>query len=301
MAIIQARTRLLLRAGVSQNTYAAYDTARITFDRFRACHSLGLCWPATNQHVVLFISSCYEKGFSPATIATYCSGISFHHKINSWTDPTDTFVVKKLLEGCRRSRKRTDDRAPISQKLLACITKTLSDICYGSYECTLFSAAYTLAYFGLFRVSELVFTKATVSDRPLLFSDISFDNDRSVLQVCIRKCKTNQNGNPIKLHISASTGDSICCIKNMMAYLKVRPAGQGYLFCHKNNTPLTRYQFSSILSKAIKKIGLPSTQFKTHSFRIGRASDLAARGVSMETIKQMGRWHSDSYKKYIRL
>lgn len=301
MVNIQSTSRQLLRASMSENTHTAYRTALSAFNRFRDYHQLSNDWPANSQQVVLFVASCFEKGFSSSTICSYCSGISFHHKINSWIDPTDTFIVKKLLEGCRRSRCYIDNRAPITKQILQNILKALTDICYGDFECKLFAAAYSLAYFGLFRVSELAFTSASQSDRPLQYSDILYKKDKTAIFVQIRRSKTNQAGKPIKICIQKSAEDELCCIKHMTAYLQLRPKHKGYLFCHQNKSPLTRYQFSSILAKAIRKLGLPGYQFKTHSFRIGRATDLAKSGFSADAIKKAGRWSSDNYAKYIRI
>ena len=74
--------------------------------------------------------------------------------------------------------------------------------------------------------------------------------------------------------------------------MQARPKYKGYFLCHLNRDPLTRYQFNSILNKCISKIGLSTKIFKTHSFRIGRATDLAKEGVSSENIKKLGRWSS---------
>ena len=68
-----------------------------------------------------------------------------------------------------------------------------------------------------------------------------------------------------------------------------------------NGSPLTRSQFTGVLAKAIRCLGLPTQVYTSHSFRIGRASDLASKGLSNETIKQLGRWKSDAVERYIRL
>lgn len=47
---------------------------------------------------------------------------------------------------------------------------------------------------------------------------------------------------------------------------------QGPFFCHINAKPLTKYQFTSLLHKAVKFIGLDTSIFKSHSFRIGGAT-----------------------------
>ncbi len=63
-------------------------------------------------------------------------------------DPTEVFIVKKLLEGCRRSRRSRDTRAPITENILLKIVKVLRVICYSDYEGTLFKALFTLAYYA---------------------------------------------------------------------------------------------------------------------------------------------------------
>ena len=40
---------------------------------------------------------------------------------------------------------------------------------------------------------------------------------------------------------------------------------------------------------------------RSHSFRIGRATEMAKNRVDEETIKLCGRWISDSYLRYIRI
>jgi hypothetical protein len=40
--------------------------------------------------------------------------------------------------------------------------------------------------------------------------------------------------------------------------------------------------------------------YKTHSFIICRATDLAIMGVTAKAIMKAGRWNSDCYKLYIR-
>ena len=68
-----------------------------------------------------------------------------------------------------------------------------------------------------------------------------------------------------------------------------------------NESPLTRSQFTDVLAKAIRCLGLPTQVYTSHSFRVGRASDLASKGVPNETIKKLGRWKSNVVERYIRL
>ena len=250
----------------------------------------------------MFISYCFEQGYAPSTISTYVSGISFHHKVRGLHDPANSFIVRKLLEGCKRACGHDDIRAPITDSILQKLYSTLSNICFSSYECSLFRAAYLLAYFGLMRVSELAYTSALQPDRPLLYSDLQITRGSKALLISIRTSKTNQRGPPTTIRVPSSASDTLCAVKAMQDYLGKRPIGQEhkYLFCHANGAPLTRSQFSGVLAKAIQSIGLPVHIYTSHSFRIGRASVLAANGVPHEDIKKLGRWKSATYLRYIR-
>lgn len=290
----------LLAASFASNSQIVYENALLAFKTFRQNYNFSHIWPAPVEHVILFISYCFDLGYSPSTITTYLSGIGSYHKLLNLYDPTAAFIIKKMLEGCRRTRPRKDVRAPITEAILQKICSLLPDICYSIYEHYLFQAAYLTAYFGLLRVSELVFTSPMQANRPLLFSDVQVVNDPKALVVSIRASKTNQAGPPTVLRIPLSGHPSMCCVLAVQQFLHIRPANAQYFFCHANGAPLTRSQFSGVLSRAIRNIGLPAKLYTSHSFRIGRASDLSSRGVSNDTIKKLGRWRSNAFNGYIR-
>ena len=45
---------------------------------------------------------------------------------------------------------------------------------------------------------------------------------------------------------------------------------------------------------------MPKSTYKSHSFKIGAASDSFNMGISELEIKRKGRWNSEVYKRYIR-
>ena len=290
----------LLSASLSSSTHLVYRNALATFRNFRQSYSLCETWPAPVNHLTLFISFCFEMGYSPSTITTFISGVSFYHKIHQREDPTDAFIIRKLIEGCKRLRKRQDIRAPITESILTKICQILPNICFSFYEACLFRAAFLLAYYGLLRVSEIVFTNKVQADRPLLASDIQTEGGSKALLVSIRVSKTNQSGPPTILRIPVGKNHNLCCVSAIQRYLSLRPIGPPYLFVHSNGKPLTRSQFCGVLAKTIRSLGLPSQLYPSHSFRIGRATTLAAQCISNETIKKLGRWKSNAVERYIR-
>lgn len=118
-------------------------------------------------------------------------------------------------------------------------------------------------------------------------------------ELTIPSSKADQLGKGCKLFI-AQTKDSICPVNLITKYMAVRPKGNGQSFKQFDTSPLTRYQFVSVLNKILKLIGLPKSTYKSHSFRIGAASDSFNMGISELEIKRKGRWNSEVYKRYIR-
>lgn len=283
---------------MSENTKAVYNNAVRSFNQFREQHALDCIWPVPVSHVASYISYCFQNGYSPSTVTTYMSAISFVHKLRLFQDPTDSFIVKKLMEGFKRLQSCKDSRAPITEDILQKVCHSLSSVCYNQYEMALFKAVFCIAYFGLFRIGELVYTDQRQIHHALRFDDVKLKADRLIVR--LRISKTHQYGNPLFLHVQSNPDKTICPVTAMHDYLKFRTSLQGNLFCHANGLPLTRYQFGAILSKSITHIGLQSRYYKSHSFRIGRATSLAMKGVSSEQIKKLGRWKSDAFSKYIR-
>lgn len=272
-----------------------YRTAINAFTHFRQRISLPNLWPAPSLHFILFISYCFTNGRAASTISTYMAGLSFYHKLHSWADPLHIFVIRKLLEGCRRSRAHLDTRAPITYSLLTKVYDILPSICATSFELVLFRTLYVLAYYGLFRVSELISTRH--GGLPLQFQDVSIDSPPVSATLTLHSTKTSQS--PITFRIPRPDNGP-CPVTLLSHYLHIRPSQMGHLFIHRNGLPVTRYQFSSVLRHAVQSIGLPLSCYKSHSFRIGRATDLSLNGYSDSDIQCLGRWRSTAYQSYIR-
>jgi len=249
-------------------------------------------------HILLFISFLSVQNFAPSTINSHMAALSFVHSVNGWANPTESFLVRKLKEGCRRSNHRSDGRLPITPSLLEKLMKVLPLVCKSSYEAQLFKAAFLLAFFGFLRVGELAFTKNQDLSRLIALSDIRIVGD--LLTLRIRYSKTDQLGNAYYLSIQGSSEKELCPIAALLSYLDSRPLQEGPLFIHFNRRVITSAQFSHILKEGIKHLGLCPKYFGSHSFRIGAATAAAICGFDEESIKRLGRWKSSAYRLYIR-
>ena len=130
------------------NMRTVYINALKTFNAFRQQYGLRNMWPATESQIACFLSYCFQQGFSPSSVSTYLSAISFIHKMIQFSDPTQSFFIKKIVNGFRRLRSRSDVRAPITYDILVKICQVLPFVCYNTYEALLFKTTFSLAYFG---------------------------------------------------------------------------------------------------------------------------------------------------------
>lgn len=72
-------------------------------------------------------------------------------------------------------------------------------------------------------------------------------------------------------------------------------------FVFRDGSPVKPYQLSGVLRKAIKNLGVNPSDFGTHSLRIGFATQLDHRHVSLSEIRRRGRWKSNIIYRYIRM
>ena len=158
-------------------------------------------------------------------------------------------------------------------------------------------AVFTLAYFGLLRSAE--YTSSTSytyhPDTTLMLTNITFSNNLTLLSINLRASKTDPFRSGCVVRIS-STNNLFCPVAALHQYFGIHPNPAGPLFLFTDGHLLTRRSVSNILHSCF-----PGITLDTHSFRIGGASAAASAGVSDSTIQILGRWSSDTYRRYLCL
>ena len=96
------------------------------------------------------------------------------------------------------------------------------------------------------------------------------------------------------------TSSPVQYIRYSSFYVCVLTMPLAFLLIHIDKKGVTRCQFNFLLPKAIQFHSIQG-HFRPHSFRIGRATDLAKRGVPDSEIIVLGMWDSKAFQNYIRL
>jgi len=164
-------------------------------------------------------------------------------------------------------------------------------------------AACTLCFFGFLRSGEISVPSDNCYDpgAHLSLTDVAVDNlsDPSVLQVRIKASKTDPFRKGVDIFLGR-TGDDICPISAMLAYVAVRGDEPGPLFRFANGKPLTRDRLVTAVRVALSAAGRSEGHYAGHSFRVGAATTAAQCGIPDSAIQTLGRWKSAAYLDRVR-
>lgn len=239
------------------------------------------------------------------TVRSYLSAIRFYQIQSGLPDPSLSPCPKLpyVLKGIRKSSHAagTNHRLPLTPDHLRKIHSTWSQQPI-TFNKTMLWAAFCMGFFGFMRSGEFT---STVQDNELItsvsISDVSIDSrtNPQVLTIYVRRSKTDQFSEGKQIHLGR-TGNDLCPVSAILAYLAVRPRNPGPLFVYQDGSPLSRRQLVTQLRSALSEAGIDTTGFSGHSFRIGAATTAASAGLSDSLIQRLGRWKSDAFKSYIR-
>nr|XP_034320556.1 uncharacterized protein LOC117687691 [Crassostrea gigas]XP_034320557.1 uncharacterized protein LOC117687691 [Crassostrea gigas] len=113
-------TNILVRNSLSESTLSAYKSAYLTYKCFieQSFQYNASPLPPCVHHLSAFIAHCYLKGFAASTTSTLISSLSFIFQLGNYTDITQHFTIRKILQGFRKSKPSSDSRLPITPTIM---------------------------------------------------------------------------------------------------------------------------------------------------------------------------------------
>ena len=166
------------------------------------------------------------------------------------------------------------------------------------YKQHMLKALFLLAFHACMRAGEVVVSSESYHTLNFRHVQQIVQNGEPAFQITFPSYKHSKSSTTSIL--SAAQQQEYCPVTALRTYLVHRGTSRGPLFIDENSSPITRANFSAYLKSCLRIAGLPDHRYNTHSFRIGRATQLAQDKVPQSEIQSVGRWHSDAYQKYIR-
>lgn len=247
----------------------------------------------------LFVAHLFRKGYVAASVSTFLSAVAYLHKLAGKDDPTCSFLVKEAMTGFRRLKPSVNHKAPITIGLLEQLILAIPMLKLGQYTTLSFQAMFSLCFFALLRISEVV-TTPKAQNHVIKLRGLSFDHDSNFFSLTFFSFKHSQDSRTIKI---CPQSWHICPVRLLNQYLTVRPKSVSEeVFLDVCGSPFSKHTFVRVLQSALLFTATDKNlKFTTHSFRIGGATHAASCGLSDSQLRHLGRWSSNAFLQYIKL
>ena len=263
------------------------------------------------ERLSLYVTHMIDSGMQSASIKTYISGIKSTLADDGYDVNTTKLKLTSLTKACRLKYDRVRTRLPIQKGLLQLLLLGIERLYNRATNCQpylekLYKCIFILAYYGLMRIGEL-----TLSPHAVRARDVHNARNKNKILLILRTSKTHGRGSrPQEIRITADKSRTVS--RNHHEYCPFELTQQfsdsrgGYrnnrdiYFVFHDGNPVRPVDVRKLLKRLLKNLGLDHRLYDTHSFRIGRATDLIKMGHTLEAVKRFGRWKSNAVYKYIR-
>jgi len=273
----------------SDNTLKAYASAWREFEKFAGAGAL----PASPQTVIAYLVALADNGAKVSTIGVKLAAVSFRHKADKLTDPTEHEDVKLVVAGIRRELgTRPAKKAPVTlddlRKMVeACDSGTLA----GKRD----RALLLLGWAGAFRRSEL--TALDISDLQI----------NGAIKVMLKKSKSDQEGQGMVKTIPAIDDPTLDPVHALRSWLDASGIRSGAIFRKisrwdvMSEARLTSQSVALVVKSLAERAGLDPRQFSGHSLRSGFITAAATAGAQEWQIMEVsGHKSTTVLRQYIR-
>ena len=271
------------------------------------------------DRLTLFVGYLVEQNRQSSTVRSYISAIKAVLKMNNIRIEEDQFLLSSLTQACRLKNDRLKTRLPIRKAMLSVVLRETRKYFLNEgqpYLASLYQTIFCTCYYGLLRISEVC-----AGSHPILVRDMHIAHNKRTFMLVLRTSKTHGLESPpqiVKISSSSKSkpdskswlsynqsGTILVCLYNLHREYSRKRGGytsdaEPFFVFPDKKTILPR-QMSTSLKMMIKLSGFNETLYGSRSLRLGRTCDLYKLGLSVESIKKMGRWKSNVVFRYLKM
>lgn len=240
--------------------------------------SLSAVWPIPVEQVREFLDAMEFQGLPPTKIIMYMEGLSFISRMVDHPDPLPDPLFSAMMSRLKHRTRRSNEHSPVTIEVLRSLLGTLETVCSSPYECMLFRAIFTVAFFGVLHTENMVANHRNRAQPELLrLRDLQLTEGSATL--FLNPSHMGQQRYFIQLGLCEETW--VCPVEALHIYLAARPRGEGPLFVHSNSMAVTKREFLIIFYCGLRYAGLPPNQYGVHSFWLGNPNRSISRVVPL--------------------
>jgi len=297
----------LLKAGLSNNTWARYQTGWNNFTIYTRECEINWSFPIHVSIIRGYIVWCAARSLAASTIKTYLTAISFVQALNGHNrlDPNSDAICDLLLKGvqkiCPSKATCSSRRRAMSIPLLEILGHKICTSSWSSLKKKSVWAACTIAFFTAARMGELLSKTVRVGSNALQWENVLILEDRAVIKLTTRK--TEVQGGVLDIFeipkASYCPFNALIKLKHEHDVLKIN----GPVFLEDCKRALTMSRLNAILKEFYSPICSSSDTISCHSFRAAIPTAVMNIGIDNheDIIKNWGGWKSNCYSTYAKL
>ena len=269
------------------------------------------------DRLVLFTGFLIDNELKSTSVRSYLSAIRAVLTENDIVINENRFLLNSMTRAIRLKNDKLITKLPIRKELLLLILKEIKSYYEKEdrnqpYLDALYQAMFTASYYGLLRVGEVAQGPHVIQAR-----NVHIGANKNKMLFILTSSKTHSQGNkpqmvktaqkPYKSETVKKAGRILASHMNpfeiLWIYIQKRPPMKNLceqFFVFSDNRPVKPEHLRAMLKITLNQLNIPHEYYCLHSTRVGRASDLLDYGLSVETIKKIGRWRSNAVFTYLR-
>ena len=265
-----------------------------------------------SDRLTLFVAYLIHKNKQSSTVKSYISMIKSVLRDCNVEINEDQYLTSSLTRACKLQNDQVKMWLPISKGMLKILLREIDSKWLDQLNlATLYKTIYSTMCYGLLRISEVA------GSHSVLTRDVHVGANKKKFLLVLRTSKTHwKNMKPQMIKISTTplpkepkvvrsdeTESEFCPYSLLQKYAKFwgnYSRDNEPFFLLPSKRPVTPLQIHNTLKDLLNRSGFNNSLYSSHSLRIGRSSDLAKLGLSVETIKKKGRWRSNAVYHYLR-
>lgn len=244
----------------------------------------------------------------PQSVCQYINFVGLLHREMGYANPLkDNWILSSVLKGIRRTfGVPPTPRLPLTPDILIRIRSRLN-LNFSMHAS--FWAICLVAFFGLFRKSHLLPESGPKFSPARQFTRSDFCYSESGFTVTVRWSKTIQFGQrTVLIPLVGNPGSPLCPVQAVRRAFSFTQSASpnSQAFCWRDaatsSTHVFTYKaFMHLMHTVLTELGIPASQYGTHSLRRGGATFALEAGVPLDVISVMGDWKSDSMYLYLHM
>ena len=231
-----------LQASVSVASWSSYATAYKNLERCSADLGIRMDLPLSEMQVILYVGYLLMiRKVKPGTAEGYLSGLRLAHWAKGWPTPTlRTPLLNQVLKGAKNIRELADTaagkpfRKAMTIPLMLLLKLRIAESGWNLHKKTLVWAISVLAFFGSFRIGELLPKYVRHYDSPftLLGKDVCtvrlpIDKGTlvSVVRIHVKSPKVNRVGRGDEVEVFGMKDVRFCPVRSLQKYVDMMEEG----------------------------------------------------------------------------